>query len=789
MAYTKHQWEPLEKITADRLNNIEDGIEAAQNDVDDAKSGLDDVNDEVDDMKDDISRIKTRLTAVEGTVGTAMGKANEVDAEVDDLKSAFSNYEEYGIGVIDSADSITWTNNYYINDNGEISAYNGLKYSSLIHVNGDISNVVINVVTTGTMIRVHAYDSNGDWISMLYKKAPSTAGTLKLELDTTGASYIRVSMPNGNSVVFAGNYRTITEAVEENKTKIDKIGEEVFFITGSKSEPVLDYIKSVHIKTPTETTAYISKIVQSTAQKDKVEIVVNNKTITLNLNRGSGTTAQTYHRTDFATGTIIDVEYIQANADNAFGTYSQGEVQISKECIELYTPFYTNVNDTDVSESETFFDLITFAEMTVYDYDKDVFIASISFGSSGYSILLNDADGNQTTKLASSETISANTEYTLKVDQTNSFLRDCVIRVKTGDTVPTISMAVGSKLRVNNAIIKREYYALLPEKLYMVSNVKQRIYANNAPYYDKGDCRLSVNIGSVIDNFAYDVETQSSNFNVYFSYNIINKGENHVGRRRKVPMEVVTSDPSVTKKVLVIGDSKTWSGYKLAELSRLFTTCAANIELVGKIVKNGTASDGSSYDATCEARPGWSVAKYYNSASYNGYTNLFYNPSTELFDFRYYMTQNGFSGVDYVVIDLGANDIGAEKDTWLSQMSYIVTSIHEYDNNIKIVLCMQESSSFDMMCAQQSQARFIRQTTNINKWILDGFSDRSYVFFNPQYLYVDMYYDFPKTTQAVDFINPTEVARVSDNLHLTKYGYYKIARTYFAIIRWLMAQS
>lgn len=78
--------------------------------------------------------------------------------------------------------------------------------------------------------------------------------------------------------------------------------------------------------------------------------------------------------------------------------------------------------------------------------------------------------------------------------------------------------------------------------------------------------------------------------------------------------------------------------------------------------------------------------------------NPFMNPQTNEFDFTYYMNNNGFDDVDYVIISLGTNDItGANLDASAKKLSIeenlsslktwydiMINSIHKFNPNIKI---------------------------------------------------------------------------------------------------------
>lgn len=108
-----------------------------------------------------------------------------------------------------------------------------------------------------------------------------------------------------------------------------------------------------------------------------------------------------------------------------------------------------------------------------------------------------------------------------------------------------------------------------------------------------------------------------------------------------------------------------------------------------------------------EGRRGWRMTDFMNATKRNNGTiytmdsNPFLNESK--FDFDYYMTMNGYEKVDVVVISVGMNDITGNhntsstediQDLTMSQnleklpllYKEMITSIHNYDSNIKIII-------------------------------------------------------------------------------------------------------
>ncbi|HAV5429481.1 TPA: SGNH/GDSL hydrolase family protein [Acinetobacter baumannii] len=79
-----------------------------------------------------------------------------------------------------------------------------------------------------------------------------------------------------------------------------------------------------------------------------------------------------------------------------------------------------------------------------------------------------------------------------------------------------------------------------------------------------------------------------------------------------------------------------------------------NLEFIGTLGNNAVKHEG---------RGGWAAKDYLTLPNINDVTNAFWNPSTSQFDLNYYLSQNGFTGVNAtgsnltVIILLGWNDV------------------------------------------------------------------------------------------------------------------------------------
>ena len=137
--------------------------------------------------------------------------------------------------------------------------------------------------------------------------------------------------------------------------------------------------------------------------------------------------------------------------------------------------------------------------------------------------------------------------------------------------------------------------------------------------------------------------------------------------------------------VLVIGDSTVEQNEMTQGMLDLFAEREKTLTLLGS---RGTAPN------LHEGRAGWSAYDYCSISSKGSTPNLFFNPTTNKFDFSYYMNNQGYTTPDFVVIQLGINDLYNKtfmnSDSIINQtVGYvleIIASIKAFNANQKILL-------------------------------------------------------------------------------------------------------
>lgn len=152
----------------------------------------------------------------------------------------------------------------------------------------------------------------------------------------------------------------------------------------------------------------------------------------------------------------------------------------------------------------------------------------------------------------------------------------------------------------------------------------------------------------------------------------------------------------------------------------------------------------------------------------NGYTNPFYNPSTEGFDFSYYMSQQGYSSVDFVVIQLGINDLYPTIPRSISTPDYsaiwanirtMIDSIHEYNATTKIIINLPTTPNSNPEEHLTSEAIYQNFVINYNEYALNAMLSISENYLRPSYCHL--------------ILNPA--TEIRDNVHPTVGGYEKMA--------------
>ena len=245
---------------------------------------------------------------------------------------------------------------------------------------------------------------------------------------------------------------------------------------------------------------------------------------------------------------------------------------------------------------------------------------------------------------------------------------------------------------INEDDISDSVFLNIPPTIYGLVGQELNIYFDNIIIGRDEDYIFDiVGVGDHYKNFwryVPDVsETRSITISVYKDNEVV------ASASTQLVITDVTVGDGVSKNVLVIGDSTTNNGIAVTKLNENFSTDVMNISTIGT---RGTAPN------LHEGRSGWTSELYVTeSDSTNGagenVINEFWNPSTSSFDFNYYIINNSLDIPNYVVINLGINDVFAvtsdeELETLMvSMVGYydeMISSIHAYDPTIQVGLAL-----------------------------------------------------------------------------------------------------
>lgn len=165
--------------------------------------------------------------------------------------------------------------------------------------------------------------------------------------------------------------------------------------------------------------------------------------------------------------------------------------------------------------------------------------------------------------------------------------------------------------------------------------------------------------------------------------------------------------------LLAIGDSTVDQDVMTQSLLDHFTSEGHTLTLLGTL---GTGLNKN------EGRAGWKASDYFTDKQYQGVTNPFYNPTTQTFDFSYYMAQQNYNSVDFVVIQLGINDLynydeSAIAPLW-ENISLMIDSVLAFNNSIKVILDLITPPTSNQSTTKQPLFKYRNRVVRYNELAL-----------------------------------------------------------------------
>ena len=333
---------------------------------------------------------------------------------------------------------------------------------------------------------------------------------------------------------------------------------------------------------------------------------------------------------------------------------------------------------------------------------------------------------------------------------------------------------------------------VLPKRVPIVAGQQMNFYNDNfilgvigdGNYFDYSISSLSP-VSKMLDK---NLQVNPvSNVSQYSTIAIKNKKTNETVKSASFYIDVISPLAS-QKKVIFIGDSLTDIGYYPAEIEHNLSN--GMLQSIGTRSRTVTI-DGQIITSYNEGRGGWSPNDYVTKSQIDSVVNAFWNPNTSKFDFSYYMSNNGFSSVDCVVLALGTNGT-ANKTQCVDAINEMITSIHAYNSNIVIIVPLitggASQNGWGNLLHTASADAFKYTQLELNKAYLTEFEDAiPNVHVCPWYLNLDTENDFPVDQYSLSSRNPTLVTMQSNNVHPALYGYLKMADVLWASISYYLS--
>lgn len=331
---------------------------------------------------------------------------------------------------------------------------------------------------------------------------------------------------------------------------------------------------------------------------------------------------------------------------------------------------------------------------------------------------------------------------------------------------------------------------ILPSKIRVCGGVEMSIYYKSIlRYMDAAKVNLvtPTNIGYLTRYVDFcritPADNANSNFNNRINVYVENtKVADIVSDWHRIDMIPKDSGNGLSKKVLFIGDSMTDADAYLQELSSLFANDVMDITFLGTRDTNGVPNEGYS------AWRAYTFAKCANATDDGiGTSNVnpFYNAALEQFDFAYYMSNQGYTGVDYVFICLGVNDLSKNDhfNDFTDFYDIMIDSIHDYDPTIKIGIWLPPCRG---LMANADRTAFDRGLYADKKLIevYDG-RENDLLYLVPVYLNIDTEHDFNSQAVPISSRNPDVTMTIcTDSVHPANSGYCKAADVIYSMIKY-----
>ena len=255
-----------------------------------------------------------------------------------------------------------------------------------------------------------------------------------------------------------------------------------------------------------------------------------------------------------------------------------------------------------------------------------------------------------------------------------------------------------------------------------------------------------------------------------------------VKAEKAVAFHIIKNRALNNKNVLYLGDSLTFSRGGLYPAEIQYNLSGGKLISIGSQI--GSAESNGIGQVRHEGYNGATVGGFLSANVTSGNVNKFYNPSTGQFDLAYFMTNQGYTQLDAVCLNLGHNNLGNHVNA-VSGLQTIISKIHEYNADIPVIISLIEPLAGQDGWTAKTKSTAIemnRHWKNLISAYIAAFDNGkiSNVYLSAPYLNIDADNDFPTETVARSARDTTQIVRQNDAMHPGKIGTLKMADVYFA---------
>ena len=230
------------------------------------------------------------------------------------------------------------------------------------------------------------------------------------------------------------------------------------------------------------------------------------------------------------------------------------------------------------------------------------------------------------------------------------------------------------------------------------------------------------------------------------------------------------NNPSSVKNLVIIGDSFVKNGQIVDYIaSKLTEYGLTNIHLIG--------TDQTAQGNKHEGHGGHGYYDYTHApGTITGHVNPFWNPSTSQIDFSYYASLCGVSKIDYIICQMGINDmLNGYADSLATNMRTFFTAASASFSSIKVIADGLVPCSPDIS-TNYNPIYFKGRIFKANDEMITELSNMPFCFFAPVASTFDAEYAYPYEMIAPYEGSTETIKHITDYLHPYEPGYYMIAK-------------